>query len=74
MTPPTHTALLRAAKQAQDRYDKAQARAEELRLERNARIADAVDGGVSPSRICETTGITRQWVYRAASDHRKANP
>lgn len=64
--------LVAAAKRAQAKLDRANAAAEATRLERDAALAQALDAGVSASVLSRTTGMTRQWVYRAANDHRKA--
>lgn len=53
-------------RQAEARYQRAFRRAEELRLERNALILEALEAGWTHAKIAEATGLTRGRVGQLA--------
>lgn len=53
-------------KQTEARYQRASARAEEARAERNAAVLAAIESGMSHAQIAKETGLTRSRVGQIA--------
>lgn len=53
-------------KEAEARYQRAYARAEQARVERNAQVQEAIKAGWTHAQIAEATGLTRSRVGQIA--------
>jgi DNA-directed RNA polymerase specialized sigma24 family protein len=56
-------------RKAEARYQRAFARSEELRAERNAAVRQALEAGWSHAQIAKATGLTRSRVGQLAQTH-----